>query len=83
MNNLIQFLHVYPAKWIKFCFKNLGIDRGYKNRYISGADIHKGNMGSRPGRRLEEGGKDKGLCTFFFKILKYKFPILKNQNLFV
>ena len=32
------------------------------------ADLHKGNMGSCLGRRLKEGGKNEGLCAFFFKI---------------
>ena len=28
-----------------------------------------------------QGGKNEGLCEFFFKILKYKFLMLKNQKL--
>ena len=46
-----------------------------------GADLHKGNIGICPGRRLKEGGKNEGLCAFFFKILEYKFSILKNQKI--
>ena len=46
----------------------------------AGANLHKGNIGNWPGQRLKEGGKNEGLCAFFFKILKYKFSILENQN---
>ena len=47
----------------------------------SGTELHKGNMGSCPEWRLKEGGKNEGLCAFFFKILEYKFSILENQKI--